>query len=421
MAYESFAALNRILESAERKRESDRVRSLQMLQLGIGLKQYEEGKTLESTRYTAKTTLEASRHAEVLAAQTDIREHQQTLAIRTQDYQDKVLELKTDLQEAQLDEIKYKQIKEKLTGLDLLQTGSGQKIAKGFHFGLGLTPVDSDEWYSDMHKNLTSTRRGRLAMTDRQATMLLQSGMAASKGDFVPTLDLMREIDVSVRTFNEVITGRADSKSLNATMVGLIDIYGKLGVIEQLDRGEVDGIAISGLKFVKKWDTLFNHAESVRSNRAGIAKETRELLQDDDLALKFKTEEIEYELIDQSIKALDAAKAKNDLDDLLGLFENELKINKSETISDLDEKKHLIDIGWDVGQTKEQIDKQISILADKLRDENMQEIYRSKSPLDKAVFDALDDLELPHTDENIDLMKSQMTKDPDYEEAMMGF
>ena len=245
--------------------------------------------------------------------------------------------------------------------------------------------------------------------------------MAASKGDFVPTLNLMREIDVSVRTFNEVITGRADSKSLNATMVGLIDIYGKLGVIEQLDLGEVDGKAISGLKFVKKWDTLFNHAERVRSNRAGIAKETRELLQDDDLALKFKTEEIEYELIDHSIKALDASKAKNDLDDLLGLFENELKINKSETISDLDEKKHLIDIGWDVGQTKEQIDKQISILADKLRDENMQEIYRSKSPLDKAVFDALDDLELPHTDENIDLMKSQMTKDPDYEEAMMGF
>ena len=93
----------------------------------------------------------------------------------------------------------------------------------------------------------------------------------------------------------------------------------------------------------------------------------------------------------------------------------------SDIISSLDEQKHLIDSGWNVGQTKEQIDKKLDVLTGELRQHTLKEVYESKVPTDQEVIHSLDRLGLPHTDENKKLMKSQLTKKPDYEEAMIGF
>lgn len=359
MAYETFSSLNRILESAESKRRSDLEKSFATLQVAIGLKQYED----QQIRYEETKTLEASRHAEVLEHQIDVREHTQLMQRKAQEHQENVFTLESEIKRATLEKNAWDKTKAKLEAMDTMQLGSLQRISKGFHFGIGMPDVTEPETYKDMHDTLTSTRRGGLGMSEGDATRLLQSYLAAKAGDGAPTLELMRDIDVAVKTFNAIARGEASSSELKPYMASLVDKYGELGLLEPilrpdntwtpgqikmwLDQKGIDNSEVTKkadllklvpesdrIKFIDKWTTLFDHAEIVRGNRANIRKEAVQLLKDDDVEIQSKIELLEYERISESIKALEVAgqgQLLQDLADRLKLLQQSEKEGLTET------------------------------------------------------------------------------------------
>lgn len=413
MAYESFSALNRILESAERKKKADQMQSLQMMQLAMGLKQYEEQKILESERYEDQ-----------LAHQVDLREHSQFLererlkaANRERDHRDRVFDLEEKKANRQLDLAEWEHAQKKLSGLDMMNISKGTDIADRFLSNIGLTFSDDPNWQSEMKKVLMHKTRG-LGMTDAQATRLVQSSVASSAGNFQRTLDIMKDINYAVGVFNAVQAKEVDPKEFSKEMSSLVDVYGKLGFFIPADDGS--------LQMIDKWDTLFEHSETVLQNRSNISTEMGELLKDDDTEIKLDIETFHYQAIEEAIKALDAAKATDDIDNLMDLWNEEEKVipinSLNDKIDELQELQNRTMMGWDVGRSPQSIESEIGGLASELRDIQLKEIYLNDIPTDVSIVKALDELDLPATETNIDLMRGQMSYDRDYEEAPgLGF
>ena len=92
----------------------------------------------------------------------------------------------------------------------------------------------------------------------------------------------------------------------------------------------------------------------------------------------------------------------------------------SSNLSELDEKRRLSRQGWDVGESEEDIEKEIADVAHSLREKHLEEIYTFGEPVDKEIFGALDELDIPHSEENVEAMTKKLTlKQP--EDIMMGF
>jgi len=92
----------------------------------------------------------------------------------------------------------------------------------------------------------------------------------------------------------------------------------------------------------------------------------------------------------------------------------------SSNLSELDEKRRLSRQGWDIGESEEDIEKEIADVAHSLREKHLEEIYTFGEPVDKEIFGALDELDIPHSEENVEAMTKKLTlKQP--EDIMMGF
>jgi len=92
----------------------------------------------------------------------------------------------------------------------------------------------------------------------------------------------------------------------------------------------------------------------------------------------------------------------------------------SSNLSDLNEKHRLSLQGWDVGESEEDIEKEKADVVHSLREKHLEEIYTFGEPVDKEIFGALDELDIPHSEENVEAMTKKLTlKQP--EDIMMGF
>lgn len=132
--------------------------------------------------------------------------------------------------------------------------------------------------------------------------------------------------------------------------------------------------------------------------------------------------------IDRDIGVLESIpKPKPDVDmaSMLKKFEESRVQDKSvkelsSNLSELNEKRRLSMQGWDVGESEEDIEEKLKDVTHSLREKHLEEIYTFGEPIDKEIFGALDELDLPHTEENVEEMTGKLTlRQP--EDIMMGF
>jgi hypothetical protein len=98
-----------------------------------------------------------------------------------------------------------------------------------------------------------------------------------------------------------------------------------------------------------------------------------------------------------------------DMASMLKKFEESRKKDKSvqeisSNLKDLKEKRRLSMQGWDVDESEEDLEKEIKDAAQLLREKHLEEVSQFGEPADKEVFGALDELGIPHSEENVDMM-----------------
>ena len=76
----------------------------------------------------------------------------------------------------------------------------------------------------------------------------------------------------------------------------------------------------------------------------------------------------------------------------------------SSNLKELKEKRRLSRRGWDVDESEEDLEKEIKDAAQLLREKHLEEVSQFGEPTDKEVFGALDELGIPHSEENVDMM-----------------
>jgi len=114
-----------------------------------------------------------------------------------------------------------------------------------------------------------------------------------------------------------------------------------------------------------------------------------------------------------------------DMSKMLKKFEESRKKDTSikelsSNLHELNEKRRLAKTGWDVGESEEDLENEIADVAHSLREKHLEEIYSYGEPIDKEIFGALDKLNIPHTEENVEAMTKKLTLDQP-EDIMMGF
>ena len=116
--------------------------------------------------------------------------------------------------------------------------------------------------------------------------------------------------------------------------------------------------------------------------------------------------------IDRDIGVLESIpKPEPDVDmaDMLKKWEESKSKDKSvqelsSNLKELKEKRRLSRRGWDVDESEEDLEKEIKDAAQLLREKHLEEVSQFGEPTDKEVFGALDELGIPHSEENVDMM-----------------
>ena len=307
--YQSFAQFDRLLQEGRRRRKEDQLEATRNLEIDIGMHQYEE-----------KKILEAERHEEVREDIIDRREHAQLIDIanieakqRADKHQTDVFDLQKKVTDQKIMLGEYTHAKEKIASLDAMQTTNALRISDTFHSVLGTEPLeDNPDWYKDTHDFLTKTRGKGLGFTDREATRLLQAALDSSKGNFQPTLSLIKDIHLAMGVFNSKPTKK---DMFTMEQLSLVEKYGKFGFFTI----NADGT----LRISPKWDVLFNQSEIVSINRSGLAKDQYELAKTGDTEIEAELQMLEYEELQAMIKALDSMEESKTLEDMRNAFYEE--------------------------------------------------------------------------------------------------